>query len=208
MTDDNISTNSASSQTSGEEEKSENGITNTNLKTNNDIVLDKNAPKPKLCHLKKWEHFDGYGFNLHSKSGQVVGKIDKNSPAESGGLKEGDRIIQVNNVNVVNESHKSVVKIIKNGLQRDGKSFDDEVLLLLVDPDAFDYYNEIGYTLNSNMPNIVKYSNIKLKEFYEIEINRLKNEVGFLSVFNLNYLFFSFYFKRTSSLSKKTRGNN
>jgi Na(+)/H(+) exchange regulatory cofactor NHE-RF1 len=57
------------------------------------------AVRPRLCHLKKWDNFNGYGFNLHaerSKTSQHIGKVDLNSPAESAGLKEGDRIIEVN----------------------------------------------------------------------------------------------------------------
>lgn len=68
-------------------------------------------PKARLCHLRKWPHFQGYGFNLHaerSKMGQHIGKVDANSPAESAGLKEGDRIIEVNLVNISNENHQQV----------------------------------------------------------------------------------------------------
>lgn len=74
--------------------------------TNNDTTL-----KARLCHLKKWSHFQGYGFNLHaerSRLGQHIGKVDPNSPAESAGLREGDRIIEVNYVNISNENHQQV----------------------------------------------------------------------------------------------------
>ena len=71
----------------------------------NKLKLDESAPKPRLCHLKKWPHFQGYGFNLHaerSKMGQHIGKVDADSPADPAGLKEGDRIIEVNFVNISN----------------------------------------------------------------------------------------------------------
>ena len=74
--------------------------------SNNDAT-----PKARLCHLKKWSHFQGYGFNLHaerSRLGQHIGKVDPNSPAESAGLREGDRIIEVNYVNISNENHQQV----------------------------------------------------------------------------------------------------
>ena len=73
-------------------------------------------PAPRLCHLKKWSHFDGYGFNLHAeknKPGQFIGKIDANSPAEAAGLREGDRIVEVNGENINLENHKQVVQRIK-----------------------------------------------------------------------------------------------
>ena len=75
-------------------------------------------PQPRLCHVKKWSHFDGYGFNLHAeqnKPGQFIGNIDPGSPAEAAGLKEGDKIVEVNGVNVNQENHKQVVhRIISN----------------------------------------------------------------------------------------------
>lgn len=83
----------------------------------------------RLCHIIKRDDFDGYGFNLHAekgKPGQYIGKVDDNSPAETAGLKQGDRIIEVNAVNIGNETHKQVVQRIK--------AIADEVRLLVVDP--------------------------------------------------------------------------
>lgn len=83
----------------------------------------------RLCHVIKRDDFDGYGFNLHAekgKPGQYIGKVDDNSPAESAGLRQGDRIIEVNGVNIGNESHKQVVQRIK--------AIACEVRLLVVDP--------------------------------------------------------------------------
>lgn len=70
-----------------------------------------NAPAPRLCIIVQWPEFQGYGFNLHadkSRPGQYIGKVDANSPAELAGLLEGDRIIEVNGVNIANENHKQV----------------------------------------------------------------------------------------------------
>ncbi|XP_017478393.1 PREDICTED: Na(+)/H(+) exchange regulatory cofactor NHE-RF1 [Rhagoletis zephyria] len=85
----------------------------------------------KLCHIVKRPDFEGYGFNLHSekvKPGQFIGKVDVNSPAEASGLKEGDRIIEVNGVNISGESHKQVVQRIK--------ALSNEVRLLIVEANA------------------------------------------------------------------------
>ncbi|TMW40972.1 hypothetical protein DOY81_013948, partial [Sarcophaga bullata] len=90
-----------------------------------------NKAATKLCHIVKREDFDGYGFNLHSekaKPGQFIGKVDANSPAEMAGLKEGDRIIEVNGVAINNETHKQVVQRIK--------AIACEVRLLLLDVDG------------------------------------------------------------------------
>ena len=54
--------------------------------------------------------------NLHaekSRPGQFIGKVDENSPAEIAGLREGDRIVEVNGINISQENHKQVVQRIK-----------------------------------------------------------------------------------------------
>ncbi|XP_069968863.1 Na(+)/H(+) exchange regulatory cofactor NHE-RF1 [Bactrocera oleae] len=92
---------------------------------------DANYPElfsTKVCHIVKRSDFEGYGFNLHSerlKPGQYVGKVDMNSPAEVSGLREGYRIIEVNGVDISQESHKHVVQRIK--------AISHEVRLLIVD---------------------------------------------------------------------------
>lgn len=61
-------------------------------------VIPSDAPSPRLCHLRKWADFEGYGFNLHAdkaKRTQFVGVVDLNSPAESAGMKRNDKIIEV-----------------------------------------------------------------------------------------------------------------
>ncbi len=73
-------------------------------------------PCPRLCHVTKWAHFDGYGFNLHAEKarpGQFVGKVDEGSPAEAAGIKEGDRIVEVNGVNISHENHKQA-SLVRN----------------------------------------------------------------------------------------------
>ncbi|XP_023165013.2 Na(+)/H(+) exchange regulatory cofactor NHE-RF2 [Drosophila hydei] len=85
----------------------------------------------KTCHIVKRPDFDGYGFNLHSekvKPGQFIGKVDLDSPAEAAGLKEGDRILEVNGVSIGSETHKQVVARIK--------AIANEVRLLLIDVDG------------------------------------------------------------------------
>ncbi|RZB38812.1 PDZ domain containing protein [Asbolus verrucosus] len=89
----------------------------------------KNHAQARLCHIKKWDNFDGYGFNLHAekgKPGQYIGKVDDNSPAEAAGLRQGDRILKVNGESIANKTHKQVVELIKN--------LPEETKLLVVDP--------------------------------------------------------------------------
>lgn len=118
-------------------------------------------PRPRLCHLRKWPHFQGYGFNLHAeraKTGQHIGKVDPNSPAESAGLKEGDRIVEVNFVNISNENHQQVVKRIRNGVDKNGKFVSDEVVLLVLDQEADVYYRSMNIIIKSDFKNILKFT--------------------------------------------------
>lgn len=111
--------------------------------------LPADAPIPRLCHLVKWVDFDGYGFNLHaekSRTGQFIGKVDEDSPAQHAGLQEGDRIIEVNGVNIANENHRQVVERIK--------SVSNETKLLVVDEEADAWYKERKVVVKSTLPNV------------------------------------------------------
>lgn len=88
-------------------------------------------PKARLCHIQKWENFAGYGFNLHAekgKPGQYIGKVDEGSPAEAAGLRQGDRILEVNGESIANKTHKQVVELIK--------AQSGETKLLVTDPEV------------------------------------------------------------------------
>lgn len=111
--------------------------------------LPPDAPAPRLCHLIKWADFDGYGFNLHaekSRSGQFIGKVDEDSPAQYAGLREGDRIIEVNGVNIANENHRQVVERIK--------SIPNETKLLVVDEEADRWYKVMKIVVKSTQSNV------------------------------------------------------
>lgn len=113
---------------------------------------EESGPCPRLCHLIKWPDFDGYGFNLHAekaKSGQYIGKVDADSPAELAGLREGDRIIEVNLVNISNENHRQVVERIK--------SIPNETKLLVVDELADKWYKERKIVVKSTQSNVIHY---------------------------------------------------
>lgn len=103
----------------------------------------------RVCHVIKRDDFDGYGFNLHAekgKPGQYIGKVDDDSPAELAGLKQGDRIIEVNGVNIGNETHKQVVQRIK--------AIACEVRLLVVDPTVVSVSNNNQILDTSNATEI------------------------------------------------------
>ena len=103
----------------------------------------------RKCLVKKWPDFSGYGFNLHAergKAGQYVGKVDEGSPAEAAGLKDGDRIVEVNDVNIGNENHQQVVTRIKAG--------GEQVTLLVVDKVADEYCRNNKIVINHELPDV------------------------------------------------------
>ncbi|XP_013775488.1 Na(+)/H(+) exchange regulatory cofactor NHE-RF1-like [Limulus polyphemus] len=133
--------------------------------------LPPDAPAPRLCHIIKWPDFEGYGFNLHSQKsrhGQYIGKIDEASPAEFGGLREGDRIIEVNGVNVANENHKQVVERIK--------CIPNETNLLVVDPEAEKWYIENNVVVKSGQSNVIFLKTPTKRPVKETSFNETENE--------------------------------
>ena len=121
--------------------------------------LYSSEPRARLCHLRRWPNFIGYGFNLHCekiKPGQYIGKVDPDSPAESAGLRENDRIVEVNFVPIGNENHKQVVTRIKEGVSRNNSKYTEEVILLVLDPQADDYYKSKSIIPRSTDPNVEK----------------------------------------------------
>jgi len=110
---------------------------------------DSSSHTVRQCHIVKWADFNGYGFNLHAqkeRGGQYIGKIDPGSPAEDGGLREHDRIIEVNGANIEKETHQEVISRIKAG--------GEETKLLVVDREADNYFKSKGITVTSSMPNV------------------------------------------------------
>nr|XP_009007207.3 Na(+)/H(+) exchange regulatory cofactor NHE-RF2 isoform X1 [Callithrix jacchus] len=70
--------------------------------------------RPRLCRLVRGEQ--GYGFHLHGEKGrrgQFIRRVEPGSPAEAAALRAGDRLVEVNGVNVESETHHQVVQRIK-----------------------------------------------------------------------------------------------
>lgn len=114
-------------------------------------LKDDKAPCARLCHIVKWDDFNGYGFNLHAqkgKNGQFIGKVDDGSPSQAAGLRQGDRIIEVNEIDIANETHNQVVERIK--------AFANETKLLVVDQEADDYFRDNNIVIKGTMMSNIK----------------------------------------------------
>jgi len=118
--------------------------------------LAMDPPAPRLCHLKKWEHFQGYGFNLHTdktKEGQLVGNVDPGSPAIAAGVKKGDRIVEVNGTNIANENHTQVVARIKAG--------GAETRILVADRECVEWHAREDTIISSSLHYVIHLSSEK-----------------------------------------------
>jgi len=82
----------------------------------------------RLCTMVRDATCKFYGFTMHqikNRKGHFVGNVEPNSPAEAAGLKGGDSIIEVNEINVVECSHEEVAERVN--------SRQDSTSLLVVD---------------------------------------------------------------------------
>uniref|UniRef100_A0A2K5DYP3 PDZ domain containing 1 n=1 Tax=Aotus nancymaae TaxID=37293 RepID=A0A2K5DYP3_AOTNA len=87
---------------------------------------------PRECKLSKKEG-QNYGFFLRIEKdtkGHLVRVVEKDSPAEKAGLRDGDRVLRVNGVFVDEEEHMQVVDLVR----KSGNS----VTLLVLDGDSYE----------------------------------------------------------------------
>ncbi|XP_056611134.1 Na(+)/H(+) exchange regulatory cofactor NHE-RF3 [Triplophysa dalaica] len=91
------------------------------------------APKAKLCYLQKSSR--GFGFSLKSTKGDrgtfMTGVIS-GGVADQAGVKEGDRVVEINGEKCESATHDQIVQKVK--------ATGTSVMLLLVDEDADKYF--------------------------------------------------------------------
>lgn len=104
---------------------------------------------PRLVVMKRAE--GGYGFNLHGErnvqAGQSISAVDDGSEAQKAGLRVGDKVIEVNGMNIENMSHGDVVKRIKMN--------SNEVTLLVCDHITEAYLKQEGRPITADMANLM-----------------------------------------------------
>jgi len=98
----------------------------------------------RLCHLKKWPDFAGFGFSLHATRGtpgHYVWEVDYGSPAQAAGLRLHDRIVKVNGSRIDGKSQAEVAASIR--------SVAGEVRLLVVDAATDEFFRNNGVKISS-----------------------------------------------------------
>ncbi|CAH2219046.1 Na(+) H(+) exchange regulatory cofactor NHE-RF3, partial [Pelobates cultripes] len=100
--------------------------------------------KPRLCQLQKGT--SGYGFNLNAIKevpGQYIKQVVKGGPADVGGIKEDDILLEVNGVNVEKDAYEDVIVKIKNA--------GGNLTLLVISQEAYDYFKSQKLPVTSSM---------------------------------------------------------
>ncbi|CAH8571038.1 unnamed protein product [Schistosoma rodhaini] len=119
--------------------------------------------RARLCHLKLWPNFSGYGFSLRTdsvKHEHKVENVEPLSPSESGGLLNGDIILMVNKKTVDRLSHTDVVKVIKER---------SDVEMLVVQPKDLAYFRKFSDVISAAIKDPI------LCETSEEDLNKLTN---------------------------------
>ena len=99
----------------------------------------------RKCHVQK-NADQTFGFvcvSKRSEAGIFIGNVTEESSAELCGLKPGDKIVEVNGINVEQSSHADVIDLIKKSAK--------EVCLLVVDEDCAKYCFKNNIMISSAM---------------------------------------------------------
>ncbi|NWT31171.1 NHRF3 protein, partial [Cardinalis cardinalis] len=99
------------------------------------------ALQPRECTVTKKPQ-KKYGFFLRVEqdtAGHIIRNVERDSPADRAGLRDGDRVLRVNGVFVDKEEHAQVVEMVRNS----GNS----VVLLVLDDASYEKAQKEGVNL-------------------------------------------------------------
>merc|ERR1740129_2436605 len=94
-----------------------------------------------------------------------IDTVYEGSPAEKAGLKDGDKIIEVNGHNLSQENHHQVVERVRE--------VPEQTRLLVVDQECDRYFRENGIMVTSSLPNVqhISSEDYCMKEVDEVIMN-------------------------------------
>nr|DBA34555.1 TPA: hypothetical protein GDO54_002105 [Pyxicephalus adspersus] len=148
--------------------------------TNNSstTVNESSTPKPRLCYLVKDN--GSFGFSLKCIKGAPGVFLDSLTPggaAVKAGVQTGDRIIEVNGNNVLNDSYDQVVKLVRES--------GDSVMFLVADDATDNHFKQNNNKITAdqattrllpNLPRIVDLT--KGSDGYGFYLRQEKNRKG------------------------------
>lgn len=100
---------------------------------------------PRFVRLEKGPD-SGFGFHLlylEDRKGEFIEDVAPNGPSQKAGLKIGDRIVEVNEINIENEKSRDVVDLIRQS--------GDNVTMLVVDPKTDGYFRKKAVTVTASL---------------------------------------------------------
>ena len=117
-----------------------------NLKNVEGVTQDDIQDKmPRFCRLEKGSN-GGFGFHLlylEDRKGEFIEDVSPNGPSAKAGLKIGDRIVEVNEINIENEKSRDVVDLIRQS--------GDNVTMLVVDPKTDGFFRKKAVTVTASL---------------------------------------------------------
>lgn len=139
------------------------------------IPMPVDAPSPRLCTLvKRSNQRFGFTLNTYQKDGvKLIADIEPASIAKLAGLRQWDRLVEVNGVNINSENHAQIKARIEAS---------SEVLVLLVVPDSeYEWYETRKLVPRSNQSNVIHCTNEVNAENYTSSsrlVNRHQSDVA------------------------------
>ncbi|NXC26732.1 NHRF3 protein, partial [Campylorhamphus procurvoides] len=100
--------------------------------------------KPRICKMVKGP--SGFGFSLNmikNKPGLFINEVQNEGSADRAGVENDDFLVEVNGVNVTNESYEKVVARIQNS--------GDRLTLLVCSKDAYRYFQAQNIPITASM---------------------------------------------------------
>ncbi|NXX42630.1 NHRF3 protein, partial [Tricholaema leucomelas] len=100
--------------------------------------------KPRICKMVKGP--SGFGFSLNmikNKPGLFINEVQTQGPADTAGVENDDFLVEVNGVNVINESYDKVVARIQGS--------GDRLTLLVCSKDAYTYFQSQNIPITASM---------------------------------------------------------
>ncbi|CAF3566014.1 unnamed protein product [Rotaria sp. Silwood1] len=111
-------------------------------------VIDESYPKMRQCFIRPWPNYRDLGFNIVQTpntlgGGYQIQQLRLDSPAAHTHIRNGDHLIQVNNINIENTEFPYVHQLINDSYRRD-----DGVSLLVIDDIGYQWYKRNHFRID------------------------------------------------------------